>query len=188
MRQGLQPPHSSQAPLSPSHSGVPYEGWLASPRPPSPASSLFKSDRADIGPDTTAGSTRRARSQGQVDHEKTDSSDDDVHAKDRFQDSAVQLLSAHNYTAGSGTSRASTLLLQMVPYTPTNSRAAYFHQSKLLLPAAPSETARSGTDRKPAMDEATKSVRLLLDKWTVSGSAPVSDLLIESATKDTPEE
>ena len=74
--------------------------------------------------------------------------------------------------------RESSFLLQIVPYRPI--------PPKLMNPNRLISLDGRGPDRdaKTATQEATNSVRLLLDKWTTSGSAPVSDLLKEEAARD----
>lgn len=78
---------------------------------------------------------------------------------------------------GSTIHRESNLLLQLVPYRPRP-----FHQinSDRLI------SYRQGPESsiKHSTQEATNSVRLLLDKWTNSGSAPVSNILDEEAAKE----
>ena len=65
----------------------------------------------------------------------------------------------------------------MIPYNPASSTAAYLDSSNRLIPYGLGAVPGSDLNPKPAMREATKSVRLLLDKWTTSGSTPVSDIL-----------
>lgn len=81
-------------------------------------------------------------------------------------------------TLNSSTYRESSLFLQMVPFRPRPSPE--FNSDRLL------DLSSWGPDRgaKTATQEATDSVRLLLDKWTTSGSAPVSNLLDEEAARD----
>lgn len=73
--------------------------------------------------------------------------------------------------------RESNLLLQMVPYS-----------SRFLNPPSAQHflTGTQGPDNdvKSGMQEATNNIRLLLDKWTNPGSAPVADLLAQEAAKD----
>lgn len=78
---------------------------------------------------------------------------------------------------GPGIHRESNLLLQMVPYRP---RGPERISSDRLI--SDGQDPDSGT--KSATEEATKSVRLLLDKWTTSGSAPVSNILDEEAARE----
>ena len=76
--------------------------------------------------------------------------------------------------------RESSLLLQMVPYNPTSSdqpRSLYLLTGRQV----------QNSDGKSGIEEATNSVRLLLDKWTNPGSAPLSDLLDREAAKDSKE-
>ncbi len=73
--------------------------------------------------------------------------------------------------------RESNLLLQMVPYRPASSDPL---RPRFLLTGGQVQN----NDGKSGMEEATASVRLLLDKWTNPGSAPISDLLGEEAAND----
>jgi hypothetical protein len=77
----------------------------------------------------------------------------------------------------SRTHRESNILLQMVPYRP---RLPNSTQSDRLICGGQS----SNSGRTSAKQEATNSVRLLLDKWTNSGSAPISNILDEEAAKE----
>lgn len=180
IRQGLPPPYNSPEPLLPGHADIPDMDEFPFYKSPSPASSLYKSGHDEEGFNKTGRGARRTTSRAQADREITISSSHDAQATETFQQSSVRPLSNHNNAADSERHRASTLLLQMVPYRPTHSITGYFNQSRLLISAVPDGPSRSDTDPKPAMEEATRSVRLLLDKWTASGSAPLSTFL-ESA-------
>lgn len=76
------------------------------------------------------------------------------------------------------------MLLQMIPYRPISSNPANLDRSGRLITYGPSIDNNFGNDTKPSMEEATKSVRLLLDKWTTSGSAPVAAILNEEQNED----
>ena len=73
--------------------------------------------------------------------------------------------------------RESDLLLQMVPYRP---RGPHPIRSDYLLASGqdPDNSTETTTE------EATKSIRLLLDRWTTTGSAPISNILDEEAAKE----
>ena len=73
--------------------------------------------------------------------------------------------------------RESDLLLQMVPYRPRVPRPI---RSDYLL--AGGQGPDNGTET--TTEEATKSVRLLLDRWTTTGSAPISNILDEETAKE----
>ena len=92
---------------------------------------------------------------------------------DPAQNSAGHQLSTYSGSARLGTSRTSALLLQMVPFQPRNLDPLYRKSSNRLISNGPK------FDTKPALEEATKSLRLLLDKWTISGFAPVAKTLDE---------
>lgn len=78
--------------------------------------------------------------------------------------------------SGSATRPESSLLLQMVPYRPRplqmNSDRLIHYKQDL------------HDDNKHLSQGATESVRLLLDKWTNSGSVPVSNILHEEIVKE----
>ena len=74
--------------------------------------------------------------------------------------------------------RESNLLVQMIPYTPGGSDPV---RSDRLIAGGhgPDSGATSATQ------EVTKSLRLLLDKWTTSGSAPIiCNILDEEAARE----
>ncbi|KAL8706837.1 MAG: hypothetical protein Q9225_007904, partial [Loekoesia sp. 1 TL-2023] len=73
--------------------------------------------------------------------------------------------------------RESNLLLQMVPFRPSRYNPVRF--DRLI-----SNGQDPGSRTKSATEEAINSVRLLLDKWTTSGSAPVSNILDEEAATE----
>ena len=69
---------------------------------------------------------------------------------------------------------ASALLLQTIPCRPTTFNRSQIAHSDRLISEQLRDAVDSGPDSKSAMQEATRNVRLLLDKWTTSGSAPAS--------------
>ncbi len=73
--------------------------------------------------------------------------------------------------------RESNVLLQMIPYKP---KAPDRIRSDRLIPAGQGPDVNT----KSVTQEATNSVRLLLDKWTTSGSAPISNVLDEEAARE----
>lgn len=98
--------------------------------------------------------------------------------------SAVQPPQTIDSTPPSVKLQASSMLLQMIPYRPVSSNPANLDRSGRLIAFRPSIDDRFETDAKPPMEEATKSVRLLLDKWTTSGSAPIDAILNEEQNQD----
>lgn len=68
--------------------------------------------------------------------------------------------------------RESKALLQIIPYRPQPTTPGL--SNRLLTNGQPSSNVRPSDTL-----EATYSVRLLLDKWTTSGSAPIEDVLEE---------
>ena len=98
--------------------------------------------------------------------------------------SVVQPPQMIDSTSPSVKRQASSMLLQMIPYRPISSNPANLDRSGRLIAFRPSIDERLETDAKPPMVEATKSVRLLLDKWTTSGSAPIDAILNEEQNQD----
>lgn len=153
---------------------------LPSRRPPSPEPSLSESDPVDVELDKGATNVRQTPPGNEIDREIADSSDDDLQPTGPPQQAAVRPQPTYNSSGDPGKARVSTLLLQMVPY-----KSFYTDQgnSRLTI-AGPDGPARLGIGEKPVIEEATESIRLLLDKWTATGSAPISDVLVEEAAKD----
>lgn len=79
----------------------------------------------------------------------------------------------------SQTTRASSLLLQMIPYRPPKDMMPPGMANRLVT-VDPS----TFKDKRIVMDEATRIVQLLLNKWTTAGSAPLCDVLGNSMDKD----
>ena len=184
MYQGPQTPYNFHDPLSSTRLDLANMNGIPLPRSPSPVSSISESGDEDSGATKTVSNSRHRSSPIQNDHESSRALDDNTQEENAFQESSVQPLSTFGNTSKSGTHRASTLLLQMVPYRPIAPNPAKFDRSGHLITIGPSRHTRLETDSKLAMEEATKSVRLLLDKWTTSGSGPVSAMLNEKATRD----
>ena len=174
---GPQPPYDIQEPPPPGPFDIPNLKDMASPRSISANGSLSESENEERGPEKAAGRFQGTQPRSQTNSEYADFSNDEQHPTTIYQESALQSQPKYKGDVGSIRTRTSTLLLEMVPYKPRTSDTAYYHRPNYLISAKPSESARSNTDPKPAMEEATKSVRLLLDKWTTSGSAPVASLL-----------
>lgn len=169
--QGSHPSYDSQETLSAGRLDIPSLNHARSRKSPSPAPSLSESDHEEVGPVGMAGSARPTASGNRVDQGHSESSTDDAHATGEVQVSTVKQLSEHNSTVGLGAYRASTSLLQMVPYRPNVTHSA--HRNRFIS-AGPDTAPRS------AVESATETVRLLLDKWTTSGSGPISELLAET--------
>ena len=105
-----------------------------------------------------------------------DENDHDGAGRNRKAPNATGILSGVPYTKPF---RESRLLLQMVPYNPGGAAA----RSDRLIRSG--EGADSGT--ASATQEVTRSVRALLDKWTTSGSAPISNILDQEAARESDE-
>ena len=97
---------------------------------------------------------------------------------------AIQIASMYQGILDYDKSRTSTLLLQMIPYQPRPSVPLNGDGSRLLISAEPGAPPRPELNPKPSLSDASQSVRLLLDKWTTSGSAPISNVLDAESAKD----
>lgn len=115
---------------------------------------------------------------------KNESNDDTALAKDRDTDfyesisthPSRHILRRHD-PSPSANHRESSLLLQLIPYKPLFFKPSM--SDRLLANGVGSD----GSEKHEAPG-ATNSIRLLLDKWTVSGSAPVAGMLEEESEKD----
>ena len=140
-------------------------------RSPSPTSNVPKSEDEvsntdDGGDEDNHDEVGSTKSKDQNDHEGA--------GPNRDTSSATGLTSAY---AASNPHRESNLLQQMVPYSPGGSGPVW--SDRLI---AGEHGPDSGTTS--AAQEVTRSVRLLLDKWTTSGSAPISNILDEEAARE----
>ncbi|KAL8702077.1 MAG: hypothetical protein Q9201_004579 [Fulgogasparrea decipioides] len=87
---------------------------------------------------------------------------------------SYQARSSYNDASDPSIHRESNLLLEIVPYRPSLPKP--IGSGRFI-----SGGQGSDVDTKSTAQQAANSVRLLLDKWTTSGSAPVSDILDEEA-------
>lgn len=141
--------------------------------------SLSELDEEGSGADERLNDDKLTQSRHQAEQENVESSADNIQSSSDLQGTPVQPLARYDSSLKPGIHQTSALLLQMVPYRPAAFNSRHISQSngQIIGPARSSNAI--DTSPKPAMEEATKSVRLLLDKWTNSGSAPISDLLDE---------
>ena len=112
--------------------------------------------------------------------DKESNTDSEGHDDDHDDVSSMKTENATEPISGipySSPFRESNLLLQMVPYNPFGTGPLL---SDRLIGSG--HIVDSGTTS--ATQEVTKSVRLLLDKWTTSGSAPISNILDEEAARE----
>jgi len=181
-------PHGPLPPYAYPESYLPA-GSMDDPSPevpvsPSTPSDLSESDNEGSQPDQNARNTASSTlSQDQRENKHVKFSNDDPNAEKGHQHSAVQLLSAYDGAVRPGPTRTSSLLFQMIPYRPSAPTPSNFDTTDRLISAGPGGIPVQETDPRPAMTEATRSVRLLLDKWTTSGSASLSEILDNNADK-----
>lgn len=181
VRRAPHPPRVIPVYQGPSAPGDPENLFSSSP-PPSPLSSasiLSESDEEGSDPDKAVNNTKPTQPLHQAELQDADSSAGNAQTLNDFRGTAVQPLAAFDNSLDPGIHRASALLLQMVPYRPAASNPKHINQSNSLIYVTPRSSNFLDTNQKLAKEEVTKSARLLLDKWTTSGSAPVSDLLAE---------
>ena len=148
-------------------------------RPLSPDSSLSDSDEEGSGADEILNDNKSTQSRNQAEEQNVESSAANIQASSGFQETAIQPLARYDSSLKPGIHQTSALLLQMVPYRPAASNSRLISHSNGHLISTARNSNANDTAPKPAMEEATESVRLLLDKWTNSGSAPISDFLDE---------
>ena len=129
------------------------------------------SDGDDIDNDKTS-STK-----SQNDHGDTGPKGITVDVKGMISGSTSKPRLSYNDSSDPMVHRVSDLLLQMVPYRP---RGPLTIRSDYLL--AGGQDPDNG--RETTTEEATKSIRLLLDKWTTMGSAPISNILDEETAQE----
>lgn len=161
-----------------------YQGYFDTPYTPGdpinppPYPGLSESDEESGDPDEATSNTQSTQSRHQDENGNDGYSVDTTQTPSDYHGNIVPQVATCVSSLEPEMQRASALLLQMVPYRPPVSNSSQAKQSDRLL-RAPGLSDTVETKPKPAMEEATKSVRLLLDKWTTSGSAPVSDFLVE---------
>ena len=150
-------------------------------RSPSPTSNTFKSNNEDSDSDDGDGDDNddisSTESKDQNDHDGPGLKDGTSDARGLITKVSFQPHVSHKESSDAGVHRESNLLLQMVAYRPQGPDQT---RSDRLISGA--QALESGT--RATAEGATDSVRLLLDKWTTSGSAPISNVLDEEATKD----
>lgn len=168
--------HDSTFPSNPVGGSNAYE--LPIMLSPSPTSGAFNPDNedpnSDDGADDDANYTKH---KDRNDQDGTGPMGDTSNAEGLVSRYVYQPRSSYNDASGPSMHRESNSLLQMVPYSPRfldPIRSGRFISGRQL----PDSGAKSATQ------EATNSVRLLLEKWTTSGSAPVSNVLDEEAAGD----
>ncbi len=157
-------------------------------RSPSPTSNASKTDDEDLDTNDEDGDDdddddddhndeSSVQSKDQNDHDDTGPKRDASGAKELASGGSYHPLSSSNKSLDPGIHRESDLFLQMVPYKPGG--PALIRSDHLI---SGGDSQDSGT--ASATQEVTKSVRLLLDKWTTSGSAPTSNILDEEAARE----
>ena len=153
-------------------------------RSPSPTSNASKTDNEKLDTDDEDGDDNddhsdegSVQSKDQNDHGDTGPKRDASNAKELASGGSYQPRLSNNDSLDPGIHRESDLLLQMVPYRPSGPAPI---RSDYLISGGDSPD--SGT--ASAAQEVTKSVRLLLEKWTTSGPAPISNILDEEATRE----
>ena len=152
-------------------------------RSPSPNSNAAKSDNEDSSTDDEGNDDDHAddsssKARNQNDRDRARLKRDSSSANEIISEVLHQPRLSYNDSSDFGIHRESNLLLQMVPYRPVNSNSIL--SDRLI---AGGHGPDSGTTS--ATQEVTKSVRILLDKWTTSGSAPISDILDVEAERET---
>ena len=152
-------------------SAIPANAPLV-PRSPSPVSSDRKSEDENSSDDDD-------EDDNEVDSTKATNEDDenDVgRARNHLRAGGTVSRSSPYAIASPPTShQQSNLLLSMMPYRPRSRDSV--GSGRLIL-------ARQGSASDPGSVTQTESVRKLLDKWTTSGSAAISNILDEEAANE----
>ena len=166
----------STFPPNPTGGSNAYESPIT--RSPSPTSNASKSENEDSNSDDEADDyVNSTKSKDQNDQDGTGPAGDTSNKEGLISRLSFQPRSSYNDASDPTIHRESNLLLQMVPY---GLRLPNRIRSDRLIPGGQGPD----SDTKSATQEATNSVRLLLDKWTTLGSAPVSNVLDEEAATE----
>lgn len=170
----------STFPSDPISASNPFEPPVK--RSPPPSSNASKSDNEDSNTDDGGNNDdhndiNSTNSKDQNDHDGAGPKRDASSAKGLVSGVPYQPRPSYNDASDPDTHRESNLLLQMVPYNPSGPDPI---RSDRLISGGHGPD--SGTTF--ATQEVTNNVRLLLDKWTTSGSAPLSNILDEEAAKE----
>lgn len=146
--------------------------------PPSAPSDFSKNAYKDSSSDDEVNDEDAEKDKGEYEY-----NDDTARAKDSDPnfDGAISTYSSrhplpHCDSPPAVNHRESSLLLQLIPYKP-------FSNQKMSDRLLANGMAPDGLEKHTAPG-ATNSIKLLLDKWTVSGSAPVTGILEEESEKD----
>ena len=146
--------------------------WSSSPTP-----NVSESDHGDSNSEDGDDNDAASSTKSQNDHGDTGPKDITLDAKGIISGSSSKSRLSYNDSSDPVVHRESDLLLQMVPYRPR--RPDPIRSNYLLAGGQDTDN-----DTKNTTEEATKSVRLLLDRWTTTGSAPISNTLDEEAAKE----
>ena len=146
-------------------------------RSSSPTPNAPESDHGDSSSEDDDDIDDVSSTKSQNDHGDTGPKDTTLDVKGVISRSSFKPRLSYNGSSDPVIYRESDLLLQMVPYRP---RVPSPIRSDYLL--AGGQDLDNSTETKT--EEATNSVRLLLDKWTTTGSAPISNILDEEAAEE----
>ena len=146
-------------------------------RSSSPTPNPSESDHGDSSSEGVDDNDGVSSTKSQNDHGNSGPKGITPDVKEVISGSAPKPRLSYNGPSDSDVHRESDLLLQMVPYRP---RGPHPIRSDYLL--AGGQDPDNGTET--TTEEATRSVRLLLDKWTAMGSAPIANILDEEAAKE----
>ena len=177
---GVQNPYRDDSTLS--HN--PMGGWEAYeppiPRPPMPTSNACGSQSGDSSSDDGVDDNSDANStnsQEQRDQGHPGSTGDTSNTERLIPGLPSGPRLPYDDVVKPRVHRESNLLLQIVPYKPISLYPG--NSDRLILGGH-----GAASESKSTKGGATDSVRLLLEKWTTSGAAPVSDILDEEAAKE----
>ena len=146
-------------------------------RSPSPTSNASESDHRDSSSEGGDDNDDVSSTKSEKNHGDSGSKSINPGVKVMISGSSSEPRTSYKNPSDSVVHRESDLLLQMVPYRP---RVPHPIRSDYLLAGGQDPD----NDTETITEEATKSVRLLLDRWTAMGSAPISNILDEEAAKE----
>jgi hypothetical protein len=135
------------------------------------------SPRPDNGlrTETATGRNRALSPESSTDASSTESEEE--YRSDNEYTSPQQPLVVRSPEYGAGSEDVSSMLLQMVPYRPNDNMKQAENTLQHLLLCDVGSSKGLGDDNFSATNKASESTRWLLDKWTMTRSEEISDIL-----------
>lgn len=146
-------------------------------RSPSPTPNASESGHGDSSSEGSDDNDDVSNTKSENDHDDSGPKGINPGVKVMISGSSSEPRVSYKDPSNSVVHRESDLLLQMVPYRPRGPQP--IRPNHLLAGRQDPDN-----DTETTTEEATKSVRLLLDRWTSMGSAPISNILDEEAAQE----